>query len=155
MNDSNNVQRKRVLVIHGPNLNLLGSREKEVYGQVTLADIDAAIEALAEKLGLEVTITQSNYEGAIVEAIHQARTCADVIIINAGALTHYSYAVRDALSGVGLPVIEVHLSNIHAREPFRHESVIAPIAVGQICGFGLHSYLLALRAAQALLRAPA
>lgn len=138
---------KRVLVIHGPNLNLQGIRQKGIYGSLTLAEINQAIETLAKELKVETRILQSNHEGVLIDAIHDARDWAEVILINAGALTHYSLAIRDALTSVDLPVIEVHLSNIHARDPFRHDSVIAPIAVGQICGFGAESYLLALRAA--------
>lgn len=138
----------RIAVIHGPNLNLLGLREPEVYGSHTLEEIDEALRALAAELGVEVRISQHNGEGEIVEAIHACLDWADAIIINPAAYTHYSIAIRDALQAVRLPVIEVHLSNIHAREPFRHHSVVAPIAYGVIAGFGIDSYLLALRAAK-------
>ena len=135
----------KISVINGPNLNLLGQREKEHYGSFTLADV---MDALRSRAGAdcEVSFFQSNIEGEVVDAIQQAKGDADGIILNAGAYTHYSIAIRDAISAVALPVVEVHISNIHAREEFRHESVIAPVCVGQICGFGLNSYLLAMDA---------
>jgi len=136
----------RILVIHGPNLNLLGTREPEVYGSTTLAEIDAMLHELGQELGVEVESFQSNHEGAIIDAIHGARERCDGILLNPGAYTHYALAIRDAISAVGLPVVEVHLSNIYSREPFRHRSVIAPVAVGTIAGFGTDSYLLGLRA---------
>jgi 3-dehydroquinate dehydratase-2 len=142
----------RVLVIHGPNLNLLGVREPAIYGSETLADIDRQLGALAEELGCAVSTYQSNCEGALLDRIHAAREAADVILINAGTYTHTSVAIRDALLAVGLPVIEVHLSNTHRREPFRQRSFIADVAVGQVIGFGINSYLLALRAAVGVLR---
>lgn len=135
-----------VLVIHGPNLNLLGSREPETYGSRTLADVDAAIEAEARALGMTVRCHQYNSEGAIVDALHAARGTYDGIAINPGAYTHYAYAIRDAIAAIDVPTIEVHLSNVHAREEFRSASVVAAVCRGSISGFGIHSYLLALRA---------
>jgi 3-dehydroquinate dehydratase-2 len=126
----------KIRVLHGPNLNLLGSRETDVYGSVTLAEIDAEIARHAQTLGVQVEISQFNSEGELVEAIQGAGQSADAIVINPGAYTHYSIAIRDAVAAVKIPTVEVHLSNIHAREKFRRESVIAPVCVGQISGFG-------------------
>jgi 3-dehydroquinate dehydratase II len=137
---------KKVLVLHGPNLNWLGKREPAVYGSQTLEDLNRLLTEYAEKCGLQLRIFQSNGEGALIDRIQAESDWAEAILINPGAYTHYSYALRDALSGVGLPVVEVHLSNIHSREEFRHTSVIAPIAVGQICGFGFESYIMGLMA---------
>lgn len=136
----------RILVIHGPNLNLLGTREPEVYGSTTLAEIDAMLHRLGLDLGLEVEAVQSNHEGDIIDAIHGARGRCGGILINPGAYTHYSIAIRDAIAAVDLPVVEVHLSNVHKREEFRHHSVISPVVVGTIAGFGTDSYALGLRA---------
>jgi len=136
---------KRVLVIHGCNLNLLGTREPEIYGKTTLDEIDRQIAALAERFGLEVSFLQSNHEGEVIEAIQNAPGSADGIIINPAGWTTTSVGILDAIKGVGLPAVEVHLSNIHTREEFRRRSVVAPAAIGQICGFGPLSYLLALR----------
>lgn len=144
--------KERVLVLHGPNLNLLGKREPEIYGATTLENINDMLNARAAALGLEVVIIQTNYEGKLVDAIQQAQDNYACIIINPAAFTHYSIAVRDALAAVRVPAIEVHLSNIYRREEFRHHSVIAPIAIGQIAGFGVNSYLLALEAASYLIR---
>ena len=135
-----------VLVLHGPNLNLLGFREPHLYGDRTLEDINEAIEQEAKRLGLTVRIVQSSYEGALVEAIHEAAGWAQAIIINPAGYTHTSVVIRDAIQAVRLPAIEVHLSNIAAREEFRHDSVIAPVCVGQISGFRWQSYILALQA---------
>ena len=136
----------RLLVLHGPNLNLLGFREPEIYGHTTLAQVDARLAELAKERGAQLESFQSNHEGALIDRIHAARGHTDGIIINPGGLTHTSVSLRDALSAVPVPVVEVHLSNIHAREEFRHESLIAPIALGQICGLGAAGYELALRA---------
>lgn len=139
-----------ILVIHGPNLNLLGTREPGVYGTTTMAEINASLTALGAELGVTVATMQSNHEGAIIDAIQGARDRYGAIVINPGAYTHYSIAIRDAIAAVGLPVVEVHLSNIHKREEFRHHSVISPVAVGTVAGFGAESYLLGLRAAARL-----
>jgi 3-dehydroquinate dehydratase II len=139
--------RARIVVLHGPNLNLLGTREPEVYGHTTLADIDADLARWAAQLGVDLTTFQSNHEGALIDEIQAARGQAAAIIINPGGYTHTSVALRDALAAVALPVIEVHLSNVAAREEFRHRSLIAPIAVGQIVGLGAIGYRLALEAA--------
>lgn len=136
----------RILVINGPNLNLLGLREPEVYGHETLADIVTELRSYAADRDVELRDFQSNSEGELVTAIHGARETVDGIILNAGAYTHYSIAIRDAISGVSLPVVETHLSNVHAREPFRHETVLAPACVGVVAGFGRNSYFVALEA---------
>ena len=135
-----------ILVLHGPNLNLLGLREPEIYGSTTLSQINRSLEMDGEKLQVSVSCLQSNHEGVLVDAIHNARGQYRGIIINAGAYTHTSIAIRDALAGVDIPTVEVHLSNIYTREEFRHHSYIAPIAVGQISGFGADSYRLGLQA---------
>jgi 3-dehydroquinate dehydratase II len=136
----------KILVLHGPNLNLLGTREPAIYGKLTLAEINSAISALALELGIEVAIFQSNAEGTLIDKIHSAIGSYDGILINPAAYTHTSIAIRDALSAAALPTVEVHLSNIHNREELRAKSFIAPVAVGQLSGFGLDSYLLGLRA---------
>lgn len=137
----------RVLVIHGPNLNLLGEREPQIYGSKTLAQIDGEIAREAEQLGISVECAQYNSEGAIVDALHAARGAYDAVVLNPGAYTHYSYAIADAVAAISLPVIEVHLSNIAARETFRSRSVVAPVCAGSVAGFGSDSYLLGVRAA--------
>lgn len=143
----------RILVIHGPNLNMLGTREIGVYGEVTLKAIDQMISAEAATHGLAVEFFQSNHEGAIIDRVQQASAGGfDCIIINPGAYTHYSIAIRDAIAAIDTPVIEVHITNIYTREEFRHKSVIAPVAVGQISGFGAHSYVVAVRAAAEIIK---
>lgn len=136
----------KVLFLNGPNLNLLGQREPGVYGRSTLGEIEASVRARAKDLGVEVDFRQSNLEGELVSWIQQARGSFEVIVLNAAAYTHTSVALRDAIAAVAVPTIEIHLSNVHAREEFRHKSLIAPVCVGQIAGFGANSYLLALEA---------
>jgi len=143
--------RKPILVVHGPNLNLLGTREPEVYGTATLADIDASLQKLATELGWSVESFQSNGEGELVTRIQQAGTENAGILINPGAYTHTSVAIRDAVAAVAIPTVECHLSNIHKREEFRHRSLIVDVAAGQVMGFGADSYLLGLRALASLL----
>jgi 3-dehydroquinate dehydratase-2 len=142
----------KILILHGPNLNLTGFREPDVYGKKTLEQIDADIATTAAQLNMEIRTSQSNSEGVLIDAIQQHRKWADAIVINPGALTHYSIALRDALASVRLPVIEVHISNVHAREEFRRNSVVSPITVGQIVGFGGHGYILALHAVQHMIK---
>jgi len=141
----------KILVMNGPNINLTGERDKGHYGSETLDVINARIAEKAAELGVEVEFYQSNHEGALIDRLHAARAAAnggiDAIVINAGAYTHYSYAIRDAIAAIKLPTVEVHMSNIHNREAFRHESVLTPVCIGQICGFGAYSYILGLYAA--------
>jgi 3-dehydroquinate dehydratase-2 len=140
-----------VLILNGPNLNLLGTRQPDVYGKTTLADIDSMCARHGEAIGMKVSFQQSNHEGVLVDQIHAARGAHDGIILNAGAYTHTSIALMDAIASVELPAIELHLSNVHAREEFRHESYIAKVCVGIICGFGAHGYVLAMDAMKARL----
>ncbi len=142
---------KKILVIHGPNLNLLGERETNIYGRETLGSINLQIAQKAESRGMNCEIFQSNSEGALIDKLHEARKTCDGVIINAGAYTHYSYAIRDAISSIKIPVVEVHCSNIHARDEFRHKSVIAPVCAGSVIGFGKNSYLLAIDAIKDLI----
>ncbi len=135
----------RVLVLNGPNLNLLGTRKPEIYGTTTLEDIEHMMRERAVELGIEMDFMQTNYEGELVETIQKAKGTYQYLLLNAAAYTHTSVAIRDAIEAVELPAVEIHLSNIHAREEFRHHSLIAPVCVGQICGFGAKSYLLALQ----------
>lgn len=135
----------KVLILNGPNLNLLGTRKPEIYGKTTLADIGENLQKFAAENDLELTFMQSNHEGVLIDAIQQAKGNYDYLVINAAAYTHTSVAIRDAVEAVEIPAIEVHLSNIHAREEFRHHSYLAPVCVGQICGFGQYSYLMALQ----------
>jgi 3-dehydroquinate dehydratase-2 len=144
----------RVLVLHGPNLNLLGRREPAIYGTRTLAEIDQSLSTLGRELGAEVVTRQSNLEGELVTSIQEAATAFDGIVLNAAAYTHTSIALRDAITFAGKPCVEVHLSNVHAREPFRHHSMIAAVCIGQIAGFGPDSYTLGLRALMDYLRRP-
>lgn len=138
---------KKILILNGPNLNLTGLREKGIYGSETLAEIAVRMNIEAQKLDMDMDFVQSNHEGELIDKIHEARGKYDIIIINPGAYTHYSIAIRDAVKAVEIPTIEIHMSNIHSREEFRSKSVIAPVCVGQICGFGGDSYLVALHAA--------
>jgi 3-dehydroquinate dehydratase II len=140
-------RRMKILFLNGPNLNLLGQREPEVYGRKTLADIEAQVRERAAKLGAEIDFRQSNVEGELVAWIQQAKGVFEVIVLNAAAYTHTSIALRDAISAAGVPTLEIHLSNVHAREEFRQKSLIAPVCRGQIIGFGSHSYVLAVEAA--------
>lgn len=138
------MEKKKILIINGPNLNMLGVREPGIYGKETLEDICKKIQTRAEELNAETEFFQSNIEGEIINAIHKSMNVFDGIIINPGAFTHYSYAIHDAISSINLPVIEVHISNIHKREEYRHRSVTAPACVGQICGLGSNGYIYAL-----------
>lgn len=142
---------KKILVLLGPNLNMVGVREKGIYGTETSESIETQIREYAEKNGFTADVFQSNHEGDLIDKIHAARECYNGVVINAGALTHYSYALRDAIASIKIPFIEVHMSNIHAREEFRHTSVIAPVCAGQIAGFGKNSYFLAIQALKDLM----
>jgi len=141
----------KILVLHGPNLNLLGTREPEVYGSMTLDEINSRAVEKGRELGMEVTCQQSNHEGALIDALQQAREWADGIIFNPGGYTHTSVALRDAIAAIGVPVVEVHLSNVYAREDFRQRSLLSPVCKGKITGFGWHSYILGLYALKSVL----
>jgi 3-dehydroquinate dehydratase-2 len=143
---------EKILIIHGPNLNMLGKREADVYGHMTLGEVDESIKVTAKELGVNTDIFQSNSEGALIDKIHDSYGRYDAIVINPGGYTHTSVALRDAIAAIDLPVIEVHVSNIHKREEFRHYSYISGVAAGQIAGFGINSYMLGLRAAVDILR---
>lgn len=145
------MNRKKVLLLLGPNLNLVGIREKGVYGVETAADVERQVVEYANALGWDCDVFQSNHEGVIVDKIHEARERYDGVVLNAGALTHYSYSLRDAIAAVKVPFVETRMSNIYAREEFRHKSVISPVCAGQISGFGKHSYFLALEALKYLM----
>ncbi len=142
---------KSILLLHGPNLNLLGTREPDVYGSLTLDDINARIQSAGGEIGIEVRCLQSNHEGALIDALHDARAWANGVIFNPGGYTHTSVALRDAITAIGIPVIEVHLSNVYAREEFRHKSLISAVCKGKISGFGWHSYWLGLMALKEIL----
>lgn len=143
---------QKILVIHGPNLNLLGKRQPKIYGKLSLSDINKQLEVLAKKEKIKIEFFQSNHEGKIVDIIGQAKDKFSALLINPAAYTHTSVAIRDAIAAIDIPTIEVHLSNIYAREEFRHTSLIAPVAVGQVCGFGINSYLLGLQAIVRLIK---
>ena len=145
--NSNSAEPMKILFLNGPNLNLLGQREPGIYGKLTLAEIEAKVRSAAQNLGVEVDFRQSNIEGELITWIQDARDTFDVVVLNAAAYTHTSVGLRDAIAGSGVKTIEIHISNVHAREEFRHTSLIAPVCVGQIAGFGLDSYLLGLDAA--------
>ena len=143
----------KILVLHGPNLNLLGNREPDVYGRMTLTEIDQRLVTLGRELGAEIRTLQSNHEGALIDALQDARTRSDGVVFNPGGYTHTSVALRDAIAAIGIPVVEVHLSNVYAREEFRHKSLISAVCKGKISGFGWQSYTLGLRALVDLVQA--